>query len=105
MALTTVDITTSAGNVYVSSGNTAVTWCSFANYDPSANATITVNVVPSGDSVSNTNSVLNTLEVNAGDTYQMYAAGEKLLLEDGDRIVALANANSRISAVVSYTSI
>lgn len=104
MAVTTVDITTSAGNVYVSNGNSAVTWCSFANYDGS-NVTITVNVVPNGDIASNTNSVLNTLEITAGDTYQMYAAGEKLLLEDGDRIVALANANSRVSAVVSYTSI
>ena len=104
MAITTVDIGTGAGNVYVSSGNTAVTWCSFANYD-SSNATVTVNVVPSGDSVSNTNSILNALEITAGDTYQIYAGGEKLLLEDGDRIVALANAASRVSATVSYTSI
>jgi hypothetical protein len=42
--------------------------------------------------------------VGTGDTYQLYAGGEKLLLGNGDFISVQSNANT-MTAVTSYTSI
>lgn len=101
MAINTSNVTTAVANVYVSSGNTAVTFLSLCNYSV-ANVTANVFVVPSGDTAGNLNLVLSTLEITPGDTYQFYVGNEKLLLETGDSIQVDASANSSLSAVVSY---
>jgi hypothetical protein len=104
MPITLGNVTTSAANVYVSNGNSAVTFLSLTNYS-AANVTANLYVVPSGDTASNTNIILSELDITTKDTYQLYAASEKLLLSNGDAIVVDASANSSITAVVSYTSI
>jgi len=48
---------------------------------------------------------LTQLEIQAGDTYQVYAGGERLVLSNGDAIQASANANNRLNVVVSYAEI
>jgi hypothetical protein len=40
-----------------------------------------------------------------GDTYQLYAGAEKLLLNNGDSVQVNASANTAITTVTSYTSI
>lgn len=105
MATTSALVSNVAANVYASSGNSAVTWMSINNYTASSNATANVHVVPSGETANVQNQILTNLEILAGDTYQVYAAGEKLLLEDGTAIQAVANTNSILNVVVSYTSI
>jgi hypothetical protein len=109
MSIVTANVTTVTGNVYVSSGNTAITFLSMCNYSGN---TVTANlyVVPNGDTVGNNNIVLASIELtgnvnNAGDTYQLYQAAEKLLLGPGDSIWADANANSAVTVVTSYTTI
>jgi hypothetical protein len=95
---------TSAGNVvYASSGNTAITFLSICNFG-TGNVTANVHVVPNGDTIGNTNIVLATLPLSSQDTYQLYAAGEKLLLGNGDSVQISANANT-VTAVTSYTTI
>lgn len=108
MAITTANVTTSVGNVYASSGNTAVTFLSVCN---TSNASVTANVyiVPNGSSADVTNLHLIGLEItangaNTGDTYQVYSGGEKLLLGDGDTIQMSASANA-LTTITSYTSI
>jgi len=108
MAIESANVTTVVGNVYVSSGSTAVTFLSLCNVGAS-NVTANVHVVPSGDSADATNLVLIGLDLlssgaNQGDTYQLYAAGEKLLLGNGDSIQASASANT-VTTVTSFTSI
>jgi hypothetical protein len=98
------NVTTSAANVYVSNGNTAVTFLSLTNYSAS-NVTANLYVVPSGDTSSNLNITLSELDINTKDTYQFYAASEKLLLSNGDAIVVDASADNSVNAVISYTSI
>ena len=109
MSITTTDVTSSGNTIYTSSGSTAITWLSLCNYgDSSANCS--VYVVPNGDTAANSNIILTQLELLAatangtGDTYQLYSAGEKLLLDTGDTIYATSDANT-VTAVVSYTSI
>ena len=104
MTIATANVTTTAANAYVSSGNTAITWMSLTNYS-AGNVTANVFVVPSGSSASNLNVVLNQIEIAANDTYQIYSAGEKLLLSNGDAMVANANVDNAVNAVTSYTSI
>jgi hypothetical protein len=103
MSISTSSVTTAGNVVYTSSGNTAVTWLSICNYDAS-DITANVYVVPSAGSVGNSTIVFANLAITATDTYQIYAGGEKLLLEDGDTVVIQANANT-VTAVTSYTSI
>lgn len=104
MALATTAVGNTATTIYTSSGNSAITFASFTNYSGSS-ATISVHVVPSGDSAGNDNIVIKDFTVNAADTHQLYAGGEKLLLESGDTLVATGSAATTFTAVVSYTGI
>lgn len=104
MAVTTANVTTSGTDAYTSSGNTAITWASLCNYTASAVA-VDIHVVPNGGSATDLNKIVHELDIAATDTYQIYAGGEKLLLENGDILHVVANTNSSITSVVSYTSI
>jgi len=104
MAIETTDISNSATTIYTSSGNSAVTYCTITNVTGSA-ISCDIHVVPSGDSVGNINCVAKTLEIAATDTYQLYAGGEKLLLENSDFISVTANTAAGLHSVVSSTGI
>lgn len=109
MPIATASVTTSAGNVYVSSGNTAITFMSFCNYAAS-NVAVDVHVVPAGDTASNNNVILTGLELSAagngtGDTYQLYSGGEKLLLGNNDSVQVTASVGNSVAVVTSYTTI
>jgi hypothetical protein len=105
MTITTQVISnTVVGNtVYTSGGNTAITWMSLNNWGP-ANVTANVFVVPNSGNATTSNQILYALPLASGDTYQLYAAGEKLLLGSGDFVQVIATANT-VTAVTSYTSI
>lgn len=109
MSITNVTLTTSPANVYVSNGNTAITFMSFCNFS-AGNVVANVYVVPGGGSAGNSTIILTGIELsasgaNTGDTYQIYSGGEKLLLGNGDTVQADATANSAITVVTSYTTI
>jgi hypothetical protein len=108
MAITadTVEGTTSAAvaPVYTSSNNTAITWATFTNFGAGA-ATLTLHLVPNGGSPTNENMILDAESIVAGDSFSLYAASEKLLMENGDTIQAWSDTASSINAVFSYASI
>ena len=104
MAILTTQVNDSATTVYTSSGSTAITSISFTNYTASA-VLVDINVVPSGDSVANVNTMVKDLVIDAKDTYHMYTASEKLLLSNTDFISCTANTASALNSIVSYTSI
>jgi hypothetical protein len=58
---------------------------SLANWGP-GNVTANLFAVPNGSSASTTNQIFYSLLLQSGDTYQIYAANEKLLLGPGDFI-------------------
>jgi hypothetical protein len=103
MTIATSLVTTSTSNVYISGGNTAITSLTLCNWGPS-NVTANLYVVPNGEAAANINQALASLPLSSGDTYQLYAAAEKLLLGPGDSIQVTATDNT-VSAVTSYTSI
>ena len=105
MAIATANVTnSSAANIYVSTGNTAVTYLSLTNIT-AGNVLANVYVVPSGDTAGNSNVTLLQIEIATLDTYQLYAGNEKLLLNNGDSIQANSNAASSITTVCSYTNV
>jgi phage gp45-like len=109
MTIQVGNVTTTPASVYTSVGNTAITFLSLCNYT-AGNITANVYVVPSGGTAGNSNIIVTGLELRAsglltGDTYQLYAGAEKLLLANGDSIQVDANANNSITTVTSYTSI
>jgi hypothetical protein len=108
MTIQVANVTTAGNTVYTSSGNTAITFLSLCNY---GNADVMTNlyVVPSGGTAGNACIVLAELLLTAsgngtGDTYQLYAGGEKLLLGNGDFVSVIANANT-VTTVTSFTTI
>ena len=103
MAISTVSVTTVGNTVYTSSGNTAITWLSLNNWGPS-NVTANVFAVPSGGTAGTSNQIAYALLLQSGDTYQIYAGNEKLLLSNGDFVSVDATSNT-VSAVTSYTSV
>jgi hypothetical protein len=103
MTIATANVTTTAANVYASTGNTVVTFLSLCNYTAS-NVQANVWVVPSGGSVGNLTAVIANIELAGQDTYQFYVGNEKLILGNGDSIQVNASGNSSITAITSYTS-
>ena len=103
-AITTAQITTTGNIAYASTGNSAVTYMTLCNYT-SGNVTANIYVVPSGNTLGNTNITIANLPLTPYETYQLYGAAEKLLLANGDSIQVSANANSAVTTVVTYTGI
>jgi hypothetical protein len=103
MTIATADVTTLTGNVYISGGNTAITSLTLCNWGP-ANVTANLFVVPNSANATTSTQALYGLALQSGDTYQLYAAAEKLLLGPGDSIQVNATANT-VTVVTSYTSI
>ena len=103
MSITTSSITTTGNIVYTSSGNTAITWLSLNNWGP-GNITANLYVVPNGGTASTSNQVYYGLLLQSGDTYQIYAANEKLILANGDSVQVTSTGNT-VTSVTSFTSI
>jgi len=102
MSISTANITTTGGNIYNSTGNTVITWLSICN-TTAGNITANVHVLASGASANSTNTIMSNVLITAGDTYQIYVGNEKILLDNGGAIYAIANSNA-LSSVTSYTS-
>lgn len=103
-AISTAQITTVGNIAYASIGNSAVTYMTLCNYT-AGNVTANVYIVPSGETIGNTNVTIINLPLAGYETYQLYAAAEKLLLANGDSIQVSSNANSAVTTVVTYTGI
>lgn len=64
---------------------------------------VDVHVIPSGDSKADANRILNDLEIGAADTFTFSA--ERLILEDGDRVVLVGQSPTVLSATLSYLEV
>ena len=96
-------ITNTGANVLTSSGNTVLTWMSVTNYT-AGDATANIHVMRSGGLASNVNMIVANVLITAGDTFQLYVGNEKLVLENGTSVYAIANISNALSTVLSYTA-
>jgi hypothetical protein len=104
MSITTVLVTNSVSNAYVSGGNTAITSLVINNYTANT-TTANIHAVPSGASANTQNLILTNIEMTGFETYQLYGAAEKLLLANNDSIQAVANSTGNLNIVTSYTTV
>jgi hypothetical protein len=103
MALTAALIGTSNTTVYTSSGNNAVTCMMVCNYHASSTSNLTVYAVPNSagavGTASNTNIIVKTLSIPAGETVTLDQ--EKLVLSNNDTVVALSSVATSLNIVIS----
>jgi|TARA_B100001094_G_scaffold192595_1_gene186483 hypothetical protein len=62
-----------------------------------------LHLIASGDAKSDTNKVINSLQLPAGETFTFDS--EKIVLEAGDKIVALGESPTNLVATVSYLEV
>lgn len=103
MSLQSSYLTTTTSSVYTSSGSTAAMTFYFANYSTNVNAAFSLWAVSSGGTPSNINVLYSNVTVLPGDTY--VADSERIFLDNGDELYAMANANSAISMTLTYTTV
>jgi hypothetical protein len=104
MSITTVLVTNSVSNAYVSGGNTAITSLVINNFT-SNTVTANLHAVPAGGSANTQNLILTNIEMTGFEAYQLYLAAEKLLLGNNDSIQAVANSTGNLNIVTSYTTV
>ena len=103
MTIAIYSVTTTTGNAYISTGNTAITSLTLCNWG-AGNVRTNLYVVPRGYTADTSTQMLYALPISSGDTAQLYTFSEKLLLADGDSIRVNSTANS-VTAITSYTSL
>lgn len=108
MAITSKAITTSGVNIFPPSspvldpGEYAVTTMIFCNVSVSS-ATLNLHLVETGAAPSTVNTIIKTLTLPAGETFTFDS--ERFILADSDAVHAIASADSRIVATISYVRI
>ena len=101
MAITNSQLSASGTvDVFVSSGENAVTALIFCNTSNSTDATLEVWMVPNGFAVGDNNKIVHDVFLGRGETFSIDT--EKFILANGDKITAQASQNSIITATVSY---
>lgn len=110
MALTSTAIALTNTTVYTSSGNNAITTMIICNVNafnpssPTANtANFTLYAVPSGQSLSSTNLIVNAVPITAGETLSLDQ--EKLVLGNGDTLVAKSDTASALVMTISTLAV
>jgi hypothetical protein len=106
MALSSTAIGTTNTTVYTSSGNNAIACmvvCNVYEFNPSFptdhTAKLSIWAVANGSSASNTNLIVNALPITAGETLSLDQ--EKLVLGNGDTLVAKSDTGSTLSITIS----
>ena len=101
MSIQSIKINTTNTVAYTSTDETAITIMSFCNYGI-ADASITLHIVKNTITPSDDNIFIKDVIITPGDTYIVYSGGEKIILEDGDYINAIASVDNSITSITSY---
>lgn len=103
MAIANTVLSTLDGNIFVSSGNSAITAIYLCNSAGAGTVTINLYAVPSGGTLGVTTQIYQNLSLTQGDTYVIDS--EKLILENGDYLAGNCSANTSVVATVSSIGI
>jgi hypothetical protein len=110
MAIQSVNVEDTNTDIFVSNGNKLIStmiFCNVGSQDPLDDlvnlVSLSIHLVKSGQTPSATNKIVNALEVPASET--VFFDTERIVLENGDRIVAIASASSLVSCTISTVDI
>lgn len=98
----TTILTVPAGKQYAI---TTLLVCNNGNYDSGGanDSTFKMYIVPDGQAIGNGNIVVNDLNVAGADTFTFDT--EKIIIDEGDAIVLVAQINNRLTATLSYLEV
>jgi len=84
---------------------TTILVCNYAaTTDPSNDSSFDMHVIKTAGGVKgNLNKVLNNIEMPAQETFSFNT--ERLILEEGDRVVLISPDSDKLSAVISYLEV
>jgi hypothetical protein len=106
MAITNTTILATSTIIYTSSGQSAITSviiCNTATYDPANPLTgltyLSLHAVKSGQSDGPVNKIVNQLPIPAGETVNFDS--EKLVLDNGDQLIAYSAVPANLVSTVS----
>jgi len=102
MAIANTLVGSGSNTIFLSSGNTAITFMSLCN-TLSDSVTVSVYIVPAGQTPLPQHLIVTDLLIASKDTYMFYHAAEKIILSDGDYVYVASSDNDAIAAFVSYT--
>lgn len=102
MAIAQQTVGNTATTLYTSSGVTAITALYLMN-DNSGTVVIQLHVVADGDTAVTANKIIKNLSIAAGDTYVVDT--ERLILDDGDTIQAVADTDAVVHSTISYIGV
>jgi hypothetical protein len=102
--ITAINLTnTNNTQAFLSDGENGVTTLMICNHHASTPAVVNVWVVPQGQVAGNANQILKNLTIVASDTFVMDM--EKLVLSDGDTIMAQADVSDVVNTVISSMAV
>jgi hypothetical protein len=85
--------------VFLATGQQAITTMIFCNTSGVTDTALNVYVVPFGSNAAPSTQIMKSVPIPAGETFVLDS--ERLILEDGDAIYAQATVNNLITATVS----
>jgi hypothetical protein len=104
MSIISSDLTATPAAIYTSSNQTVVTGMYIVNHNNTSQANkVSIWLVRSGASVSNTNLIYNNVSIASSDT--LIVDKEKIILDNGDAIYAYANNAGNVSSTINYVSL
>jgi len=101
MSIQTITLDATQTSTLASVGTSAVTIMSLCNYS-AVSQTVSIHIVPQGSLPDDTNIFVKDITIVAGDTFILYQGGEKIILDDGDFISAIASNAAAVTAITSY---
>ena len=102
MAILNTLVAATNTTVYTSTGNNAITALIVCNYGATT-SNLTVYAVPTGGTAGNLTTIVYQLPIVAGETLSLDQ--EKLVLGNGDTIVAIASVNSMLTFTISTLAV
>ena len=102
MAILNTALTTTAANIYASSGASAITTIHLCNYSPTA-VTANIYLVTNGSAAGPSNIIYSNVSITAYNTLIVYA--EKFILSNGDTVRANCSQANAVTATVSSIGI
>jgi len=102
MAIRNTTLGTAPAQIYASSNTSAISLMYFCNVS-SGSQTFTVHAVPAGGTASIANVIYYNVQISPTDTFVVDT--ERLILDHGDSVVAVASQDSTIVATVSYVGV
>jgi hypothetical protein len=103
MAIANVAVGTSSTVIYTSSGDFMIATMIFCNTSNSNSANLTIYLVPNGSAVGAATMIVNQLTIPPTET--VFFDTERIVLANGDLIVAVSTVVSTITCTISTVAI